>query len=274
MLGENRLVTARKIAAHYIGKLYLSPAASRIREWRDAHHIRREIPLRTACVAHVFYPHLLTEVLDCYARMPAGTDLIITIPHDRLDAIKNAIPSNALIFPCENRGRDIGPFIRLLNAGCFDVYDAILKIHTKRSPHLMHGEQQRRLLFTALAGTRKRVNEALSLFTQDDVGIIGWRETWYKQQRFWKMNKEHVSELCVRMKTPLPDHPCFFGGSMFWFRPKSLERLKKLSLTIDDFELEEGQLDGMLHHAIERSFCIAAAAGGYRILDLRGKILF
>jgi len=65
----------------------------------------------------------------------------------------------------------------------------------------------------------------------------------------------------------------FFEGSMFWSRPAALNRWRALELTPDDFEPEARQLDGTLHHAIERYFTISAWADGFLVRDTKGKIL-
>jgi rhamnosyltransferase len=49
--------------------------------------------------------------------------------------------------------------------------------------------------------------------------------------------------------------------------------LTELNLKPDDFEAEARQLDGTLHHALERCFTIAAWARGYDVRDLRGRVL-
>ncbi len=174
----------------------------------------------------------------------------------------------------ENRGRDIGPFVALLNAGTFDPYDAVLKLHTKRSPHLLDGEIRRKLLFSMLAGERYATWRLLTAFEKSDTGMVGWKDCYREASPYWMGNRARVTSLAAEMGIPAEAVRLgFFEGSMFWFRPAALERLRGLKLSWDDFEAEARQLDGTLHHAIERCFTLAARADGYSIRDLKGRIL-
>ena len=60
---------------------------------------------------------------------------------------------------------------------------------------------------------------------------------------------------------------------MFWFRPAAFAALRDLNLSLEDFEAEAGQVDGTLHHAIERCFTVAAWMRGFTIRDLKGRLL-
>ena len=53
------------------------------------------------------------------------------------------------------------------------------------------------------------------------------------------------------------------AGSMMWARVAALAPFLDLGLTLEEFPPEEGQLDGTLQHAIERSFTLVARATGY-----------
>jgi O-antigen biosynthesis protein len=48
----------------------------------------------------------------------------------------------------------------------------------------------------------------------------------------------------------------YFASTMFWARLKNLQPLLDLYLMPDDFEAEEGQIDGTMAHALERMFSL------------------
>ncbi|MCW5696100.1 MAG: class I SAM-dependent methyltransferase [Bauldia sp.] len=244
-------------------------AVSRVVRWRS------RATARTALVAHVFYPDLAPEILDCYRNLPAGAALFITTPEDRIDATRAAFASvpEGELFALPNRGRDISPFVTLLQTGAFDGYDAVLKLHTKKSPHIRSGDVRRRLLFQSLAGRGSRVTRVLRQFENDAVGMCGWSRSWRTGAFYWMSNRDHIESLADTLGIETPASPAFFEGSMFWFRPQALARLRRARLAASAFEAEAGQTDGCLHHAVERLFAAICSADGYETRDERGRQL-
>jgi rhamnosyltransferase len=172
-----------------------------------------------------------------------------------------------------NRGRDIAPFLALLNTGVLDPYDVVLKLHTKRSPHLRAGDLRRRLLFALLAGNPRQAAHIRQLFNDPHVGMVGWGLAFRNSRRWWTGNETRLRQIAGRTTPQIQVVPGFFEGSMFWVRVGALGALRSLALQPDDFEPEGGQLDGMLHHAIERMFALSAWAGAYRVHAISGKVL-
>ena len=239
--------------------------------------------LKAAVVAHVYYPDLLDEVLHCWRTIPIAADLHITTIDGRAAEIaaRTAHEKNVHIHIHPNRGRDIAPFMALLNDGTLSRYDAVLKIHTKRSPQLRNGNLRRQLLFAHLAGHHLQIIRILRQFERPPVGtesgpaagMVGWGLNWRRDALYWYSNQNRVQDLCSRMGIAARPLPCFFEGSMFWFRPAAFERLRGLQLAAIDYEPESGQLDGALHHALERTFTLAALASGYTIKAANGRVL-
>jgi lipopolysaccharide biosynthesis protein len=207
--------------------------------------------------------------------LPPGTPLLVTVTPQAYENASKILAEqpDAEIIQTPNRGRDIAPFMALLNSGKLDGFDAVLKIHTKRSPHLRDGNIRRKLLFLILCGEANATRRALAAFCDPTVGMVGWRSCYRSATPYWTANRQRVAQLAEAMSAGTTARLGFFEGSMFWFRPKALEPLRKLSLSAEDFEPEEGQVDGALHHAIERCFTIAAWSAGYDVRDLQGRVL-
>ena len=114
----------------------------------------------------------------------------------------------------------------------------------------------------------------LTLFEDASTGLVGWGRSWRDDAFAWMDNRQRVENLALSMEAgALPDQPAFFEGTMFWVRPAALRRLRQLNLDLDAFEPEAGQLDGALHHAMERAFTLAVTAEGFTVRDLRGNQL-
>ena len=267
----------QKIAAITIGPVFVSQPVQAMRaglaRWRGT----VEPPaIRVAIVAHAYYLDLVPEILACRAVLPYEVPVHLTVPFEKVEAARAQLRDVAgiTIHPCANRGRDIGPFVELLGTGALDGFDAVLKLHTKRSPHLLDGEVRRKLLFLMLCGERRATLKALTAFAEPSTGMVGWAACWRAAPPYWMANRARVEEIAKRMgASEAATRLGFFEGSMFWFRPSAFAALRSLNLSAEDFEAEAGQVDGTMHHAIERCFTIAAWSGGFEVRDLNGRLL-
>lgn len=227
----------------------------------------------TAIVLHLYYLDLWEEIRGYLDNIDRPFDLFVSLcaPSARgfeTEILKEYPQAHIRFF--ENRGRDMGPFLEFLNSGELSAYRYACKIHTKRSPHRGDGEPWRGDLLRQLLGRPEIVAEIRRRFDRDpDIGIIGPENQLDEMRKSWGSNQKRVKVLARRMGLNLAQvRLSFFAGSMFWFRPAALEPLKKLDLHQRDFEAEEDQLDGTLAHAIERIFCVAATAAGFRVLPI------
>ena len=91
--------------------------------------------IAVAVVAHVYYEDTWPDIAGALRSLTIPFDLIVTTVAGRerlIETIGQAYP-RAEIEIVENRGRDVGPFMALLERGRLDRYRYICKIHGKKS---------------------------------------------------------------------------------------------------------------------------------------------
>ena len=242
------------------------PPAYRIARLR----MPRSRGVRVAVVIHMYYSDLAPEFYESLRNIIEPFDLYLTTPFEHeVPGLVNQfadLAASVNVSVSENRGRDIGPFIALLRDSEFDGYDAVLKLHSKKSRYSTLGDQWRQELVGSLVGTSLKAMKSINLL-RNGAGIVGQQDGYLTDPRFWGANQPTVTRLLRETGSIGEDEDAelgFFAGSMFWFNPRALERLRHLSYAQLDFEPEQGVQDGSLAHAIERTFGPASRALGFK----------
>jgi lipopolysaccharide biosynthesis protein len=168
------------------------------------------------------------------------------------------------IFP--NIGRDIAPkFIGFRDV--HDQYEFVLHIHTKKSPHDRNLIDWRPFLIRSLLGSREIVQSIFEMFLGcPHLGIVAPRNfASVRHHMVWGPSFNECAKLAARMSITIEknSHLDFAAGSMFWARSNALQPLLNLGLSFDDFERGESQVDGEIHHAIERLTFFSCELAGY-----------
>lgn len=230
------------------------------------HKLTKQAPLsiapsqnHVAMVIHVFYSDIWREELLPYLSHIKTTkfDLYITVPKCMSDVeIKNIIKEypTATLYQTENRGRDVLPFLQVMNIIGTKTYDYICKLHTKKSAGRDLGTVWRKLLYFDLIGSNTTVSDIIKTFeTNSTIGMITGKSTILDAQKYYLGNREKTDMLLDLLNLTVKEEYKFAGGTMFWVRPSIFEPL--ISLYAEDkliFEEEKGQMDNTLAHAIER----------------------
>ncbi|WP_407179648.1 rhamnan synthesis F family protein [Bradyrhizobium sp. STM 3562] len=233
---------------------------------------------RLAVVVHLYYADLAGQICSYLQNILDPFDIYVTTPFEgdipAIFDVFGAVAQSVTIALCENRGRDIGPFLSLYRSGAFDQYDAVLKIHSKKSKYSAQGSSWRNQLFSSLVGDSFVVKKILKLLDRDDVGIVGPHGSYLTHDQFWGANRSKVNHLIQSALEEQGESELgFFAGSMFWFKPAALAPLRSMPEGHLHFEAEQGLQDGTLAHALERVFCLIARKIGYRTTTvwLEGK---
>jgi len=226
--------------------------------------------LRVAIVIHAFYMDAFDEILDLVQSLPAQHKLFVTtvpvheaLVRSRLDAAKRDYSLGVF----ENRGRDILPFLRMFPAVRSENFDVVIKIHTKKSPHLKDGDSWRRLLVTALLQPQA-LQQLTSAFQADpSLGIVCPEGHFLSLARYMGGNEARALTIAQRLGLGRPQllDAGYCAGTMFMARADVIAPLADLGFTAKDFEAETNQVDGTMAHAFERCLGLGAVALGRRI---------
>jgi len=240
--------------------------------------------VRIAVVVHIFYPDLAREIYGFLRNIIEPFDLIITTPHKmeiaELIDLFTPLASGVVVALSENRGRDVGPFIAVHRKRILEGYDAVLKLHSKKSKYTQGGTHWRRHQYHHLCGNSQIVRNSIALLRSGHAGMIGVHDCYFSHPMYWGgKNRPRVHRLLQSSGTQTfqeKDVPLgFFAGTMFWYVPDALKQLHEIPDSMLQFEPENAQMDGTLAHALERLFGVLPRQAGYTVtsLQLKGKDL-
>lgn len=259
---ECRSIFAHSLMSSYEGIIESLPDTFYLRQ--------RERLSEIAVVAHVFYPEIWEEVTQYIDKIEEGFDLYISLIHGKSSHIEKDIKSrypNAHILSFPNHGRDVFPFTEFLEAGVLDGYELVCKIHTKRSLHRVDGDAWRRQLYDGLLGSSELISNICSHMRRDpDVGMVV-PDGYIYNSEFMGSNADALLALLDKVGLSCNIEDMIFpAGNMFWASATIIQFLKALHLSAYDYELEEGQLDGTMGHAIERYAGIACSEAAQKMI--------
>lgn len=234
---------------------------------------------RIAVVLHLYYPELWPELWSAISQIPEPFDLYVSCPFRLLPAVRQLVSSvhtDAVVFGIRNLGRDVLPFLLWLRAVGEEAYSFVLKLHTKRSKHLVDpgesplgdGNAWRTHAVESLVGSRDRVARILdALEAAHDVGLVAPSGRLFDQMEWQCATGDLLNTLLSRLGRKEEVSGRFPAGTMFWAQGPALVPLAGIPDELMDFEREAGQVDGTLHHAYERAIAHLAQLGGFRVLD-------
>jgi len=228
---------------------------------------------RFAVVAHIYYPDLWEEFAARLISLDIDHDLFITLSWRGKESVELARKieaqfPNAHVTCMPNRGRDILPFVTLVNAGAFEGYEAVCKLHTKKSPHRKDGDEWRRHLINGIL-PRTDLSQKLDAFMSNpDAAFWVADGQCFEGGEWWGSNKQKTKALLRRVELDgVSETLSFPAGSIYWVKPLMLDMIRALKLSDAIFEPELGQVDGTLAHAFERAIGALAIAAGQKVFQ-------
>lgn len=230
-----------------------------------------------AAVVHIYYPELWPEIEQALTSSGLELDWFITITdlgpghQDLAEQIRHR-HQHATVLLMPNHGRDVFPWVYLINAGLLAPYRAVCKLHTKRSPHLEDGGLWRRSLLQGLLPAAASTAQAQAFLADAQVGLLVSCGQHLSGPRWWGANRDRTLQLLQSAGLqPDPEQLSFAAGSMFWVKAPVIQAIARLGLTAADFEPEQGGTDGSTAHAFERALGYLVADCGLSIQQTEMK---
>lgn len=238
-----------------------------------------ETKAKIAVILHIYFPDIWNELCAVISNISEPFDLFVSLTKNTseyliIDIIKKFPQAIVNIFP--NHGRDVLPFILYANTGVFNQYDVILKLHTKKSAHVSHGDLWRTRTYYALAGNAEVIKKIVHAMRSDrHIGLVGAPNS-ICDAKFWHGSEQKAKELAARIGCFFnADSIHFTGSTMFWIHPAVIRLIQSLSLSPQDFEQEVGQIGNTMAHHVERLIGIlcewGADKGLYEVQHLLGR---
>lgn len=228
-----------------------------------------------AVVLHLFYPEMWAY-FENELRNLGEYDLFITVPLSKKELVPQGLTNKGTVFYVPNRGRDVLPFLYVIKRIHPMGYRAILKLHSKKSPHYKEGDIWLNSMVRSLTNAKTKVIKELF---QNQETIVGPAGHFTSLEVNFEANGKKLEKILFRSTTKgrvqrmtqrdRAKHG-FFAGTMFWISP-GLAADAVYNVPLHRFDVEGGQIDGTYAHAIERAFCLLPQLRGEKLYEVNEK---
>jgi lipopolysaccharide biosynthesis protein len=235
-----------------------------------------------ALAIHGYHLDALLGILesDLSRRLRDQATLFISLQRGIADSMASYLKENDWAFELielPNQGRDVLPFTlyqlpRIAELG----YRYFAKIHTKKSVHLRSGNSWGDWLGTEIMdAVASGVAEEL-LDSDESIGLLAPEGSIAPITLHIGRNIGWIQSLTSHLEIPVETllMTYFVAGTMMIGRVDAVSPLLHLGLTRDNFELESGQLDGTLAHALERMIGAMCISRGFRLESFSPNVYF
>ena len=227
-----------------------------------------------AVVIHAFYFDIFTRIIEKTKSIGIPYALYITTHKAIAQEVSSHIKLlglDAHIEVYENKGRDILPFLKIINLIKTNGHQVILKLHTKKSPHkFSKGRRWCDSMVDQLLDASVIDKVIENFTTYPTIGLIAPHRHLHLLRYKGGSNMPHITELADKIGYQGNiNQQSFVGGTMFYARANAFDSLLKLNIKDTDFEKEPIPIDGTLAHVIERTFGLAANKEGLETVDTK-----
>ena len=243
--------------------------------------------MRIAVIVHVFYPEFWPELARCIRNIDGDRDIFVTfVDETAVEGARRDFP-DAHFVRCENRGYDVWPFLRVVQALDLGDYDCIVKLHTKRdvvddfrykfNHAVMNGPAWREFLL-AFAKTPKAWRKTVRKLFRPDVGLVAERHVILRRrdvpiERTYE-SFDRAAELLGLPIGRMRRTGQYVAGTMFAAKPAAFKPLLSRTFRAEDFELEWGHQTETFAHVLERAIGLSVSAAGFHLVAFNGSLFW
>lgn len=237
--------------------------------------------LKMGVHVHVYNEALIYETIHYLSNLPANSGVYITTPKKHIVntfkiLLDSLLPNlNSKVILTENRGRDVAPLLIGIGAIQND-YDIFCHLHCKQSKWTNdNGESWRKYLFDNLLSkdaifyTERAFLENLKLGVLSPLpynpildihGLMGvdvFGDIRSLMSDLFSKAYPNIKKEFIRADL------AFSIGTMFWYRPRILNKILSSNITYNDFPSEPIGIDGTIAHAFEKILKVLCEKEGF-----------
>jgi lipopolysaccharide biosynthesis protein len=209
-------------------------------------------------IFHVHYLEIAVEMIDYLMKSKVVfKNVVITCTDDDFRpflerATKNLAQDGLEVITVENSYRDARPFLIALHRLADNL--PILKIHTKKSPHLseLDGTAWRQSLLKGLVPDAIHAERFSAWLESESVPMVICPKEWLAKRKHWGQNDIHVYSICQALGITMVRKAPFPMGTMFWANKELVDELKKSPIPGSQELREAHWADSTWAHGFER----------------------
>lgn len=210
-------------------------------------------------IIHIYYLDIAVDMIDIIKNKQITFDnVIVTYSNsDLTDILKNLVTPISVnqpkLFLTGNYLRDVAPF--LLATSALRPEGNVLKLHTKKSPHLDPNSalEWRNSLLEGLLPSADSAVKINNLLKEQSAPALYCPAKWISEKKQWGRNSHFIFQMCLELGITYQKFAPFPMGTMFWCNSLMLNQLLKVTIPLESPVFSErGLMDGTWPHAFER----------------------
>lgn len=232
------------------------------------------VDLDANLILHVHYLDIAVEIIEFLMsqKIRFREVIVTTTDENSVNFLREAVDSiryemSRVVF-VNNSFRDARPF--LIAARLLENKSPVLKLHTKKSPHLLgrEGEIWRRELVEGLVPSAESAERFTRWLHEESAPTVICPVRWLSDKGEWGRNDLHIFSLCRELGIVMRRRAPFPKGTMFWINGEFLQILKLLRVPDAQEESERNWTDSTWAHGLERLVgqIVLDGGRGYRLI--------